>query len=170
MTDSTIRAAGPTVHQLKQLQCELYRLCNEREAALLSSAGARALAYVVSPADLGSQQAALADKHSMDGMLMAKERYIGEVRYFDGDGDALLARCLSLFASLAAYEHQEAERAALQVVHLDADHADYRKAALEVTRHLQREAGIQAFNTMFVTAHASFIGQPQQSATPVATA
>lgn len=159
------------MHQLKQLQCELYRLCGEREAALLSSAGARALAYVVSPADIGSQQAALADKHCMDGMLMAKERYIGEVRHFDGDGDALLARCLAMFASLTGYEHQEAERAALKVVHLDADHADYRKASLEVTRHLQREAGIQAFHTMFHKVHGSFIGQPQQpAAAPAATA
>lgn len=164
MTQATTLAAGPTVQQLKQQQCELHRLCNEREAALLASAGARALAYVVSPADVRSQAAALADKHFMDGMLMAKERYIGEVRHFDGNGDALLARCVAMFASLAAYEHQEAERAALKVVHLDADHADYRKASLEVTRHLQREAGISEYLGMFRTAFASFIDRPQQGA------
>lgn len=170
MTQPATLAAGPTVHELKELQCELYRLCNEREAALLSSAGAHALAYVVSPADTGSQHAALADKYCMDGLLMAKERYIGEVRHFDGDGDALLARCLSMFASLADYEHKEAESAALKVVHLDADHADYRKASLEVTRHLRRESGIQAFGTMFRTAFGRFIGRAQQPvATPAAT-
>lgn len=159
MSDSTNVAAGPTVHELKQLQCELYRLCNERESALVLSAGAHALAYLTAPSDVQAQRAALSDKHLMEGLLMAKDRYSGEVRYFDGDGKALLARCLAMFTSLAAYEHQEAERIALSAVHLEPCDAEYRKTSLEAFRHLQREAGVRKYSTMFQRAFASFLGQ-----------
>jgi hypothetical protein len=160
MPEVTSPTSESTVYHLKQMQGELYRLAGAREAALNASAGAHALAYVISPADTAAQKAALADKHRMDGMQMAKDRYVGEVRHFDGDEAALLARCVKMFADLAAYERQEAERTSLNVVHLDPEHADYRKVSLEVQRYLQREAGILEYADMFRAAFGSLLDRP----------
>lgn len=152
-------AVVPTQLELRQMQTELYRLSTERVAALTASAGTRALAYVLKPADTASQQAALDDQHLMDGIAVAKQCFESEVQYYDGDGLALVTRCANRFDSLAKYDHKCAEEAALKVVHLDTDSAGYRKANMAVTQLLHHEMGIREFAEMYRTAFGKFLPQ-----------